>query len=465
MFVKNSFEYDARVTKEARTLIENGHEVTVVAILVPRVTEEHETTADGIEVIRVSRAGMGLPTVARLAKQFAVFTESRRARLVGAPVDVDRTRELGQWTAPATATPGDTNRDREVPEVPVVKRSFVMKAWGRGTTILLRLIARAGKRSFLIAKRMLSGQGSRLKNRAIDRRMIRVGVASGADVFHSHDLNTLRVGVICKRRTGSRLVYDSHDLQTERSRMTPKQRAKAVRLEGRLMRSADVLIMASPPWIEWNRNLYGAVPEPAVAVLNTPDPTDVVPLSLHEALDLEPHNRLMVYQGSIQEYRGIEPAIDAVELLDDVILVVIGYGYHRPALEADVSRRGLNDKVRFFGPIPNDVLLRYTASADIGMCNIVGTSVSYDTSLPNKLFEYMMAGVPVIGSNSPEIGRVVAETGVGLTCDPEDPISIAAAVTEILSDPTPFLAAMESARRRYNWKVEEQTLLEVYGGL
>lgn len=464
MFVKNSFEYDARVTKEARTLVENSHEVTVVAILVPRVTPETETTADGIRVIRVSRAGMGLPTVGRLAKRFAVFIEARRARLVGAPVDVERTRALGDWTEPATATPGDAAGDVLLPEVANRKRNFLMRVWGRGSTLVLRLIARTGRSTFIVAKRLLSGQGSKLKNRAIDRRMARVGLGLGADVFHSHDLNTLRIGALCKRRTGSLLVYDSHELQTERSRMGSRERARAVTEEGRLMSDADALIMASPPWIDWNRRLYGSLPDPTVALLNTPHLITVEPLSLHDELDLPTHARIVVYQGSIQEHRGIEPAIDAVATLDNVVLVVIGYGYHRPTLEASVAARGLGDKVRFFGPIPNDTLLRYTASADIGLCNIVGTSVSYDTSLPNKLFEYMMAGVPVIGSDSPEIGRVIRESGTGLTCVPDDPVALAAAVTRILADPTPYTSNMAEARLRYNWSVEEKKLLTVYQG-
>jgi glycosyltransferase involved in cell wall biosynthesis len=200
-------------------------------------------------------------------------------------------------------------------------------------------------------------------------------------------------------------------------------------------------------------------------VLNTPDLQEVEPLSLRDELSIPADHAVIVYQGSVQEHRGIEPAIDAVDGLDQVVLVVIGYGYHRPALEADVARRGLEDKVRFFGPIPNHELLRFTASADIGMCNIVSSSVSYDTCLPNKLFEYMMAGVPVIGSDSPEIGRVIGETGVGLATDPEDPASIAAAAKSILADPLPFTARMEAARARYNWAVEKQKLLAVYAAI
>ncbi len=156
---------------------------------------------------------------------------------------------------------------------------------------------------------------------------------------------------------------------------------------------------------------------------------------------------------------------DAVELLDDVVLVIVGYGYYRDALEDRVAARGLKDRVRFFGPIPNEDLLHWTASADVGLCHIVNASLSYYTTLPNKLFEYVMAEVPVLGSDSPGIGRVVEGTGVGEVVDPIDPQSLATATRKILADPEPYRAACRRARERYNWEVESRKLLAVYEAL
>ena len=81
MFVKNSFEYDARVTKEAKSLIGAGHDVTVVAIHVPGATAERETTADGIDVVRVSRMSFGMRLAQRVNARFVVGVEERHARL------------------------------------------------------------------------------------------------------------------------------------------------------------------------------------------------------------------------------------------------------------------------------------------------------------------------------------------------------------------------------------------------
>jgi glycosyltransferase involved in cell wall biosynthesis len=465
MFVKNSFEYDARVTKEARSLIEAGNTVTVVAIHVPNKTAERELTADGINVIRVSRLSFGLGTLNKLAARYAGSIETRHSRLTGERFDEDRARELSQWLPTSTATPGD-EVEVVVSEAGDARTTVTTRLWGWITTPILRGIAKLARFGFKVVKFLVGSQGRALKTWAINRRMIQVGLAEKADVYHSNDLNTLFVGSRCKKRTGAKLVYDSHELQTERNRMTKWWRRWAAWNESHWLPYADAMIVASPSWIEINRQKYGNVPDPSVSIINTPALEEIdEPRDLRGELGIPADAPILLYQGSIQENRGIEPAIDAITMLPKAVLVVVGYGYHRPALEADVRKRGLTDRVKFFGPIPNDELLAWTAAADIGMCNIINSSLSYYTSLPNKLFEYIIAGIAVIGSDSPEIGRIVKETGVGEVADPADPESLAKAARLILADLEKYKAATKPAAEEYNWGNEEQKLLELYRGL
>ena len=463
MFVKNSFEYDARVTKEAKTLIAAGHEVTVVAIHVPNKTAQQEVTQDGINVIRVSRLSFGLGTLNKIAARYAGSIETRHARLTGEEVDTVRAQELAQWMPASTATPSDDVAVVVDNTTPSPSSSPLQRLWGRITTPILRSLAKLARFGFKSIRFLVGKQGRALKTLAINRRMIQVGLAEKADVYHSHDLNTLYVGAMCKKRIGTRLVYDSHELQTERNRMTKWWRRWAAWNERRWLPYADAMIVASPSWIDINREKYGRVPEISVSVINTPALEDTgEPADLRGELGISDDAAVLLYQGSIQENRGIEPAIDAVTLLDNVVLVIVGYGYHRPALEADVRNRELSDRVKFFGPIPNNELLRWTAAADIGLCNIVNSSLSYYTSLPNKLFEYIIAGIAVIGSDSPEIGRIVAEEGVGEVADPVDPADLARATRTILGDLDKYRTATKAAALRYNWGIEEQKLLDVY---
>lgn len=461
MFVKNSFEFDARVTKEARCLIAAGHHVTVIAYHVAGVTPQHEIREDGIEVRRISRVNFGVDTLNRIAARYAGSIEERNSRLTGDPVDIDRARRDGRLQPPSTVAPGAAV-DVEVQASEPGSATIWSRAWGRTTTPLLRGVSRLARISFRVVKALMGRQGRVMKTWAINRRMISLGLAEKADVYHSHDLNTLYIGHVCKTKTGAKLIYDSHELQTERSRMGYWWKRWALWNERRWLPYADALIVASPPWIEFIDDLYGSVPDPAVAVINVPETTKVVARDLRAELDLAPGTPILLYQGSVQENRGIEPAIDAIELLEDVVLVVVGYGYYRDTLRDIVSERGLSDRVKFFGPIPNDELLHWTAAADVGLCNIVNASISYYTTLPNKLFEYAMAEVPVLGSDSPGIGRVVAETGIGEIVDPVDPQSLATATQKILADPEPYRAACRVARERYNWDVESKNLLAVY---
>lgn len=455
MFVKNSFEYDARVTKEARTLIGAGHEVTVVALHVPNLTIERETTADGIRVIRVQRFGFGVGRFSRAVAGVAGRAIVQQAKVAGEEVDPDLFRRATAIRPPSTATPGENQTIVRVAE-PRVSDSDRRPPAAR-VRLILALVG-AARFGYRLALSVFGLQGRAVKTYAINRRLIEAGLSTQADVYHSHDLNTLWVGHVCKRRTGARLVYDSHELATERNRMGRWWKATATWTERRWLPSADALIMASPPWIDHNRRKYGRVPEPAVAVLNVPELQTVTPVDLRSLLDIEASQAILLYQGSIQENRGIEPAIEALAFLPKAVVVVIGYGHHRPVLE----RMDHGNRVRFFGPVPNHELLDYTAGADIGLCNIVSSSISYHTSLPNKLFEYLMAGIPVIGCEGPEIARVVRLTGAGEVAPATDPRALAAAAEKILADPDHYRAAARAARTSYHWGVEAAKLLEVY---
>lgn len=472
MFVKNSFEYDARVTKEARSLVEGGHEVTVVAIHVPGVTAEQETTPDGIAVVRVNRLSFGMRRVQQAHARFVVDTEERRARLTGEEVDEGRIRRHATLLPASTATPGETAA-AAVPRSTIaspgiggtVHRTRLGAVWTDCSTAARVALSQTVRYSFRAAKFVVQGPLKAVRARALDRRFVRAGLATGAEIWHCHDLNTLPVGVRCKRaRPGTRLVYDSHELATERSRMGRTARWRAGRQESRGLHHTDERIWTTRSRAEYVVRRYG-IPFPTL-IHNVPERIEVKQgWDLRDRLGIPADRRVLLYQGSIQEFRGIEESIEAVTLLDRCVLVVIGYGYHRPVLEDMVRRRGLQDRVYFFGPIPNDELLYYTASADVGLCVIRGQSLSYRWSMPNKLFEYMMAGIPIVASDFEEMGRVVREEGVGTVCDPDAPASIAAAVRAIVDDPgaeARFRAAARVAIDRYNWDEEEKKLLALY---
>lgn len=434
MLVKNSFEFDARVTKEARSLLGAGHTVTVVAIHVPGVTARRETV-EGIEVLRVPRI---YGRVRSLLPDF--LADSTTTPGTAAPGDA----------APGDAAPGDASPGDARPGVSTAGSG--RRAW---TPLARRLLRRA----LPVAARPLIA----LNDVVVGRRMASAAVSVMPEVVHAHDLNTLGVGRRVARRAGARLVYDAHELHTARNDSTPVSRFVARALERRGVRAADAVVTATDTWADAMARSYG-IPRPTV-VRNLPPRIRVEqPLDLRARLGIPAGATILLYQGSIQTNRGIEQTIAALPGLPGCVLVVCGYGAHRPALRERVAAAGLDRQVRFDGPVPNRDLIAYSAGADIGLCLIVGSSESYRTSLPNKLFEYFMAGLPVVASDFPEMGAVVRRCGAGEVCDPTDPGGVAAAIDR-LREPSRYATARDraaAAATQFHWGSEEALLVSVY---
>lgn len=426
MLVKNSFEFDARVTKEARSLTSAGHGVTVIALHVPGLTSSHERRPDGISVIRVS----GI--YGRLRERLPRFLSASTTVATGATLNASQLNKPTTASATASRT--------------ALARPHLLHT-------IVRRVIRSSSRPVLM-----------LNDLVVSRRMERTGKELRADVVHAHDLNTLAIGAAVASSTSARLVYDAHELHTARNDSYRISRFVARRRERRGITRADAVITATSTWAEMMAQDYGLSVSPTV-LRNTPPHLEVTsPVDLRTRLHLPPEATILLYQGSVQTNRGIEQTLAALPHLQDCVLVICGYGAHIPALQEQVAALGLDDRVRFDGPIANDTLVSYSAGADIGLCLIIGSSLSYRTSLPNKLFEYFMAGIPVLASDFPEMGAVVRQTGAGEVCDPVDPRAIAAAV-ERLRAPARYAAATEASRaaaNRFNWDSEQQRLLDLY---
>lgn len=406
MLVKNSFEYDARVRKEAVSLVTAGCDVTVVALHVPGVTAREETRPDGIHVVRVPRI------------------YGRLARLAGA----------------STTTPGATAQAAGTPAAPSLRR--------RAQRRVVKLV----------------GWLPRLLNTAVvNRRMTAAALAVHPHVVHAHDLNTVAAATAAARRAGAALVYDSHELHTARNGMGPLRRAWGGWWERRYIRRMGAVITATDTWADLLRDRYD-VPRPFV-VRNVPPLLPVQPRDLRTLAPVPAGHAILLYQGSVQTARGIEETIAALEQLPACDLVVVGYGAHLPVLRELAHRSGVGERVHFVGPIPNTELVDWSASADVGLCCIVNSSYSYFTSLPNKLFEYAMAGIPVVASDFPEMGKVVKDYGYGEVCDPADPSSIAGAVRRILDRPGDYRAMCEVVTAENNWGLEQTRLFDTYRAL
>ncbi len=298
-------------------------------------------------------------------------------------------------------------------------------------------------------------------------RVQRFASQESARVYHAHDANTLLPAWLAARRTGARLVYDAHELETGRSfagsRLAGFYQRIWVWPERTLIRRTDAVITVSEGIADELVRLYG-IRRPVV-IVNCPEWSSPGRSNrLREELGIPGDLKIALYQGGVVSGRGIEPFLEAVQRLPGVAGVVLGDG----PLRSEGLRRiqsGVWKRVYLPGRVPLADLPGYTASADVGVVLIQPVCRSYRLALPNKLFEYLHAGIPVVGSDLPEIARIIREYGVGEVVNPDDPASIAEGIARLLEDPVRYACARDNTARvvaAYNWKQESARLVALY---
>jgi glycosyltransferase involved in cell wall biosynthesis len=386
MLLHSAFHHDARVLREASSLVGAGYSVDIVAgddPLRPDPLPRREIV-EGAAVVRVTRDSR----TARLGRRVAAALRARRGE-------------------PSAAAPASAS----APASPLTGGAYRTATRAVKTLDYARYV-----RSAL--------------------RQLRPG---GPAVFVAHDLITLPVGWLAKRRHGGRLVYDSHELYTEHDAgalggRLARRRWRA--LESRLIRDADHVITVCDSIADELARRYG-VPRPTV-IRNVPRrPGEFVPgLDLRERLGIPPELALVLYLGGLTRNRGLEQLIEAAELLPECAVVMLGPSApdYSGRLEGLVARHGLGHRVHVLGPVEPDRVIGTAGSADVGVTFIQNVGLNNYFSLPNKLFEYVHAGLPVVTSAFPELERVVLGCDIGVTCDPADPATIARAIGELLHD-------------------------------
>jgi len=280
-------------------------------------------------------------------------------------------------------------------------------------------------------------------------------------IVNCHSLWVLPVGVLLKWLTGCRLVYDAHELETETIGTTAKRKRIAVRLEKFCMRWVDLLIVVSPGIEAWYRGLYGAN-IPAVTALNTPRYQNTrASRRLAEALGLSDGAKIILYQGMLATSRGIEPLLTAAPALKAAgyELVFMGDG---PLVEK-IREQSKQGSCHWYPAVNPDSLLEYTASAHVGVHPIQGDCLNHQLCLPNKMFEYLMAGLPVLVSNLPEMRRVLEDQKVGVCLDNWTARDILSALQKLQRMRNgDFELRIDQFTKIYNWQRQEIAMLQAY---
>ena len=290
-----------------------------------------------------------------------------------------------------------------------------------------------------------------------------------ARVYHASDLYTLPALASAARRHDSRLAYDAREFYAHVAATAgrPWIRTFWRLVEGRYIRQADAVFTVSESIADRLAQRY-AIPRPML-IYNVPPRQNVSASTyLRKHAGVADDQVLLLHQGQIQKDRGCYLLVDAMRDVRGAVLVFLGGGPLKPDLRHRVAEAGLAYQVRFLDPVPPDALLPVTASADAGITLLEDTCLNHRFALPNKLFEYLMAGLPVLGSDLPEIRRVVAGHGVGLLVNPADRDALVKALQRMVDD-TEARARWRSATPRvfetFSWEEASQRFEATYRDL
>ncbi len=464
MFVFNDCTTDARVLREAASLVEAGHEVTIMARPrnVASTTVERERR-DGFEIVRI-------PLPQGWKRWYVLGRYPWRARgWIRFRYAYDAKRGPKGWAEAVAVTP-------------------VALAW-----IGWMLVRAPFYLAFRALRRGRTQPGgdtldwlTRWRYSIVGWARAAAAAAPRADAYHGHDLSGLPGAVAAAARHGRTgpgthpaLVYDSHEIYVESGRIAKLPgwvRWLLARQERAWVDQVDALVTVNQSLAEDLGGRYR--PRRVVVVRNCParwEPPEPRPDLLRTAAGIPEGYPIALYHGGFSAHRGMEELAEAILQpgMERVHAVFLGYGSERASLDRRAVDPRYGGRLHVLDAVPPHELPPWVASADVGVMPIQRSTLNHYLSTPNKLFESLAAGVPVVVSDFPEMHRIVLtdpDAPLGATCDPADPADVARAIRSILELPADALAdlhrrCLRAAHERYNWETEVARLTGLYRDL
>ena len=415
MFVLNDMRLDSRVHREAGTLAAAGYDVTVYAVMSQATAHLPSEVVDGFRIVRVPML----------------------------------MRPSGMTTGPQAGS-GQTAKSGRV----ILASAFVATRPLMGGTL-----------HFLANWQIRWSSWARRVERQLEP----------ADIWHAHDFNTLGFATACARRFGGSVVYDSHEIFTEagaNSALPRTVRAGMRSRERAWARQASAVITVNESLADVLRQQLGVE---VTVVRNCSIPPAPGASPLRAAIGASRDDPVVMYHGSVTAGRGLGPLIEGFgdARLRDARLVIMGYGPLRPNIQELAARSPASDRIFLLPPVPPAEVTNWVAGADVAAMPIEPTTLNHRLSSPNKLFEAIAAGVPVVGPNFAEFRRVVlngARGPLGRLHDDHRPATIATELCHVLSSPSVERDALRARCRaaaadQLNWHAESRHLLNTYASL
>jgi len=288
-----------------------------------------------------------------------------------------------------------------------------------------------------------------------------------SDILHCNDLNALPIGVIVKKffNKSAKIVYDAHEYEINDR---PNESKYSIKIkyffEKWLIKYADRVITVSDAIAKEYVKLYD-IEKPAL-VLNAPPYVSIKKKNIfRETFNISEDKTIFLYQGGLSNGRGIEILLETFKQMKNSksVIVFMGYG----VLENIVVESSQEyENIYYHKAVSPTILLNYTSSADFGILFYENNCLNHYLCSPNKMFEYLMAEIPVVVSNLYEMRRLVENSSIGIVAKENSPKGLNIAIKEAIQlDRQKLHNNIQKVKTIYNWEEQEKILLKVYEGL
>ena len=284
-------------------------------------------------------------------------------------------------------------------------------------------------------------------------------IFSKFDLLLANDLDALPANFLASKIKNKALVYDSHEYYTEVPELIDRPKVKKVWewLESKMLPNLKTAYTVCNSIAEIYTGKYGT---PFKVVRN-------IPLSSKKHLkkNIENDEKIILYQGAVNIGRGLNQAISAMKYVENAKLVIAGDGDIKTELESLVVKKNLLNKVEFIGRLTIEELSELTPQADLGLSIEEDLGLNYRFALPNKLFDYIQARVPVLITNLPEMAAIVDKYKIGEITNSLEPEHLAIKINDALNNREKRKIWAENlplAATELTWENEEKVIQKIF---
>ena len=285
-----------------------------------------------------------------------------------------------------------------------------------------------------------------------------------ADYIFAEDVYSLSVAAEMKKNNKAQLIYDSREIYSAIGSLSGRKLKQKflAKFEKKHIRKVDKIVVTGERDAEYLRaNLTNKKPYFIIKNLSPYKPV-IESSKIRKRFHIQDDNKIIIYQGMLMNGRGIENCIDMMKDEVNLSFVIIGDGPLREQLQMKINEYKINHRVFLAGPVDYDELHSWTCSADIGLSLIEPVSKSYELALPNKMFEYTMAGIPTICTDLPAMHDIIEKYKIGIHIPVNSgPEYISQAISGILDNLEFYKNNCIAASKELSFDKQEQTVMEL----